>query len=243
MESYFVSNGDVIVHVLDNGASGKGARPLLVLGGVWESAERAIPLLSGLGSRALALSFRGRGLSSTPKKGYGLDGHLSDIEAVVRHSGLKEYCVLGFSRGASYALGWSLSNQKDMRGLILVDQPPVHIRPGEGYAEYWANLVYQGVPVINFMRREALDGLERDAEDIDFSSRLGELDIPVALFVGGNKDAAIPSSIDDEALGLYKQRVAHLKIVEFSGSGHMIPDEERQKYVEETASFLKSLNG
>lgn len=41
MESYFVSNGDVIVHVLDNGAAGGEAPPLLVLGGVWESAEGA----------------------------------------------------------------------------------------------------------------------------------------------------------------------------------------------------------
>lgn len=196
MESYFADNGDVKVHVLDNGAAGAGAPPLLVLGGVWESAERAIPLLSGIKSRALALSFRGRGLSSAPKKGYGLGGHLSDIEAVVKRSGLKEYCVLGFSRGASYALGWSLSNQKDMRGLILVDQPPVHIRPAPGYADYWANLNYLGVPVLNFMRREALDGLERDAEEIDFSSSLGELDIPVALFAGKNKDAVIPSNID-----------------------------------------------
>lgn len=129
-----------------------------------------------------------------------------------------------------------------MRGLILVDQPPVHMRPAPGYADYWANLIYRGVPVLNFMRREALDGLERDAEDVDFSSRLGELNIPVALFVGRNKGSSIPSNVEDEALELYKFKLPRLKTVEFNNSGHMIPDDERQKYVEETELFLECID-
>jgi pimeloyl-ACP methyl ester carboxylesterase len=97
----------------------------------WEPAERTIPILSGLSSHVVALSLRGRGLSSTPEVGYDLSDHLSDIETVVKHCQLKNYCVLGFSRGASYALGWSLKNQQNMSGMILVDQPPIHSKQSQ----------------------------------------------------------------------------------------------------------------
>lgn len=241
MKSYFVNNGPVKIHVLESEGGSCGHPPLLVIGGLWEPAERAMPILSELPGRVVALSFRGRGLSSTPDSGYGLDGHLSDVEAVVRHCGLSDYCVLGFSRGASYALGWSLKNQRDMRGLILVDQPPVHVRPGPGYVEFWSSLVYLGVPILNFMRRSALEGLERDAEEIDFSPRLPELRLPVAFFAGRNAEAGIPSEITVEILNRYRQAIPRLAVVEFGLSGHMIPDEEQEKYVSEIASFLGGL--
>lgn len=240
MKSLFADNGPVKVHALDNEAASK-LPPLLVIGGLWESAERALPVLCGLGSRAVALSLRGRGLSSTPAAGYNLQGHLSDVSAVVQHVGLKDYCVLGFSRGASYALGWALEHQNEMSGLILVDQPPVHTKPGPGYVDYWSGLVYLGVPILNFMRPEALKGLERDAEDMDFSPRLAELKLPVAFFAGRSRKAAIQSNVTDEDISNYKRSLESLEVVEFERSGHMIPDEEQQKYVEEIASFLKKI--
>lgn len=241
MKSYFVHNGSVIIHVLEEGTASADTPSLLVIGGLWEPAERAIPVLSGLSCHVFAFSFRGRGLSSTPESGYDLDDHLSDIDAVVKHCRLQNYCVLGFSRGASYALGWSLKNQKDMCGLILVDQPPVHLKPGPGYVELWSGLVYLGVPVLNFMRRSALEGIAREAAQVDFSSQLPQLKIPTAFFTGRNKEAEIKSDITDEILQLYKQSVPSFEIIEFEKSGHMIPDEEQQKYIAEIDSFIKKM--
>ena len=96
MRSFFVANGPVHLHVLENGIPSPNIPSLLVIGGLWEPAERAIPLLSRLTGHVVALSFRGRGLSSTPSSGYGLDEHLSDIRAVVEHCRLEHYCALGF---------------------------------------------------------------------------------------------------------------------------------------------------
>jgi pimeloyl-ACP methyl ester carboxylesterase len=128
-----------------------------------------------------------------------------------------------------------------MSGLILVDQPPVHVKPGPGYVDFWSSLVYLGVPILNFMRRAALEGLERDAENIDFSARLTELAIPAAFFVGRNKESNIPSEISDEILAIYKRAIPQIGIVDFLQSGHMIPDAEQEKYVREIASFLDRL--
>jgi pimeloyl-ACP methyl ester carboxylesterase len=238
VRSTFAHNGEVAVHVLDNGGDGHATPPLLVIGGLWEPAERALPLLSGLPGRVVAPSLRGRGLSSTPATGYDLEEHLSDVAAAVAHCGLTGYCVLGFSRGASYALGWSLLHHDEMAGLILVDQPPEHQRPTPGYVEFWSRFVYLGVPVLNFMRRSALEGLAREARQIDFVSRLPDLRIPVSIFAGRNRAAAIPSDLTDAALQAYAAALPACEVVEFARSGHMIPDEEQAKYVDSVAAFL-----
>jgi pimeloyl-ACP methyl ester carboxylesterase len=241
MKSYFVHNGPVKIHVLESGAASSKTPSLLVITGIWEPAERAIPILSGVTSHVVTLSLRGRGLSSTPEIGYGLEDHLSDIEAVAKHCKLQSYCVLGFSRGASYALGWSLQNQQDMSGLIIGDQPPVHNKLSPELVEFWAGIEYLGVPILNFMRRTAIEGLCKDAEQIDFSAQLSQLKIPVALFIGRNKESKIPSNISDETLQLYKKDLPSCEVVEFSKSGHMIPDDEPERYIEEITSFINKL--
>jgi pimeloyl-ACP methyl ester carboxylesterase len=241
MKSFFVHNGPVKIHVLENGVYSSKTPSLLVISGLWEPAERAIPVLSGILSHVVTLSLRGRGLSSTPETGYSIDDHLSDIQAVVSHCKLKNYCVLGFSRGASYALGWSLKNQQNMCGLIIGDQPPIHTKLSPENVQFWCSLEYLGVPILNFMRREAIEGLGKEAKEIDFSSKISQLKIPVTLFVGRGKESKIPSDILDETLQLYKKEIPSCEVVEFSKSGHMIPDEEPEKYIEKIASFINKI--
>lgn len=240
MKSFYVQNGSVSLHVLETGEAGQGGPSLLIVGGIWESAERAIPLLTALSGHAVAFSFRGRGNSSTPEAGYGLNDHLSDIETVVKHCGLDDYWVLGFSRGGGYTLAWGLENQQHMRGLIVVDQPPVHEALSSQKVKFWKNLVYQEVPVTEYMRIRAFEGLGKEAKEISFLSRLPELNIPVTVFVGRNNNSRIKSDLTDSMLDEYIKLIPSCKIVVFHHSGHMIPDEEREKYIEEVRLVLKS---
>lgn len=240
MKSFYVHNGSVRLHVLEKGKASKGGTSLLIVGGIWESAERAIPLLNGLSGHVVAFSFRGRGLSSTPETGYTLADHLSDINTVVKHCGLHEYWMLGFSRGGGYALAWSLENQRQMKGLIVVDQPPIHGSLSASKVAFWSNLVYQGVPITDFMRIRAIEGLGEEAEEVSFLSRLPELDIPVTIFVGRSKDSEIGSDVTDIMLDEYIRSISSCKIVIFHHSGHMIPDEEREKYIEELQLVLNN---
>jgi pimeloyl-ACP methyl ester carboxylesterase len=240
MKSFFVRNDKVYINVLDNEVDCKDKPTLLVIGGIWESAERALPLLSGISSHVVALSFRGRGLSSTPNTGYDLSDHISDIEAVVNHYGLKAYCVLGFSRGGAYALEWTLRDQDNMNGLIIVDQPPRHEALDAEKSNLWSTLIYRGIPVTNFIRHSAVEGLAREAKEIDFTSKLGLIQIPVTIFVGRGSDTNIPSDISEETLRKYKTQIAHCKVVEFGQSGHMIPDEQREKYIEQVNQFIRN---
>lgn len=238
MKSYFVHNAEVALHVLEKGEASVKAPSLLVINGLWEPAERAIPLLAGLPGHVVTFSFRGRGLSSTPEQGYDLADHLGDIEAVVKHCRLEDYCVLGFSRGAAYSLGWSLQNQQHMQGLLLVDQPPVHSSQSEQSVKFWSELKYAGVPILNFIRRAALEGLANEAREIDFAPQLSQLLLPVTLFIGRNREALIPSDISEDDLEKYNRSICSLRIIEFQESGHMIPDEEQEKYIREVRRWI-----
>lgn len=239
LRSYFIANESVLLHVLEKGERTPDKPSLLVINGLWEPAERAIPLLSGLSGHVVTFSFRGRGLSSTPQTGYGLDDHLSDIAAVVRHCRLDDYVLLGFSRGASYALGWALRHERELRKLILVDQAPLHRSLTPEAVEFWIGLTYRQVPILNYMRKEALEGLGREAEWVDYSPGLRDLSLPVILFAGGRKEGDIPSELNEEILRLYEEKIADLTVKTFPLAGHMIPDEATDAYIREIANCLE----
>lgn len=99
--------------------------------------------------------------------------------------------------------------------------------------EFWSSLVYQQVPLLNYIRREALQGMGREAREVDFSAQLPQLAIPVTLFAGRNPESMIPSDISDEVMEKYRTLVPCCTVVEFTQSGHMIPDEEQAKYIAE----------
>lgn len=128
-----------------------------------------------------------------------------------------------------------------MCGLIIGDQPPIHNKLSAEQVQFWSGLEYLGVPILNFMSHTAIEGLWKEAKEVDFSSEISQLKIPVTLFVGRNKSAEIPSDISDETLRLYKKEIPSFEVIEFSNSGHMIPDEEPEKYIEEIAAFINKI--
>lgn len=240
LKSHFVKNGENYIHILESGEYKEGSPSLLVVCGIWESAERAIPI-HNLDRHVVSFSFRGRGLSSTPKYGYDLDDHLSDIEKVVETCELSEYCLLGFSRGAAYSLGWYLRKETSASGLILVDQAPIHRSIPKESLEFWVNMIYQNVPIINHMRVSAFEGLCREAKEYNFSEDLERIKIPVSVFYGTSKNAEIPSNLSKEVREMYASRIKHVSFIEFEKSGHMIPDDESEKYLQEIERFIDSL--
>lgn len=240
MKNFFVKNGENYIHVIESGNPQKSDPTLLVIVGIWESAERAIPV-HNLDRHVISFSFRGRGLSSTPSSGYTLEDHLSDIEVVVQACGLNDYCVLGFSRGAAYTLAWYFKNRTDIAGLILVDQAPIHRRIPKENLEFWCNMVYQNVPTKNHMRNSAFEGLCRDANDHDFTEELDTIDVPVRIFYGTSEQSEIPSNLTEDIKEIYALRIKNVSFIVFELSGHMIPDDEPEKYLIEIEKFMNTL--
>ena len=115
----WVDNNGTNIHFIDSNFDTNQDLPFVIIPGLSESAEDYIPLLKILfPRRCIALTLRGRGNSDAPQKGYTLEDHISDIEAVIKHLELNAFILMGFSRGVSYTLGYTLTNSDSIKGLM-----------------------------------------------------------------------------------------------------------------------------
>lgn len=236
-------NGLVHIHYIDKAAScAAGAVPLVVSPGVWEPAERALPLCGRMTRRAVAVSYRGRGRSDTPATGYDLEDHVGDLAAAVEAAGLDRFALLAFSRGVGPALAYALGRLHRVAGLVIVDHPPIHFAWARGTAAVWKQRVYLGRPFTDFMRTAAFDGIEREARQVEFWEDLRRLTCPVLLLQGRAAGRAIPPEISEADATRYRALVPDLRVVGFEESGHMIPDEEPDKYLLVVEDFLAELD-
>lgn len=236
-------NGAVRIHYIDQpAASAAKTVPLVVSPGVWEPAERALPLCRGMSRRAVAVSYRGRGRSDTPAAGYDLEDHVGDLAAVVDAAGLDRFALLAFSRGVGPALAYALGRARQVVGLVIVDQPPIHFAWAPGTAAVWKSRVYLGRPFTDFMRPAAFEGIEREARQVEFWDDLPRLACPVLLLRGFAAPNPIPSEVSEADAARYRALVPHLRVADFPNSGHMIPDEEPDAYRVVVEGFLADLD-
>ncbi len=235
-------NGETRIHYLAKGHSSPDQLSLVASLGIWESAERAIPLFDTLQRHCIALSYRGRGKSDTPLTGYDLQDHVSDLAAVIEHAQLDRFCLLAFSRGVPYAIGYTLQHLDKVAGLILADQPPLQNKWPQGNAEFWKNLVYRGKLVTDFIRPLALDRIEQEARRIEFWDCLPRVECPVLIMRGLAATHAIPPDLSEQDSLKYQRLLKNVWEVGFEHSGHMIPDDEPDKYADTVGSFLTKLD-
>lgn len=234
-------NTNVKIHFIEKNYTPKSNLSLILSPGLWEPAERAFPLFDGLDCHCVSLSYRGRGQSETPLSGYDLEHHVSDLQTVIDALEIESFVMVAFSRGTGYACGFIEKYPEKVKGMIIVDHPPVHVKPYKGYADYWKNLVYLGYPVTKFMRPDALDSLEREAREVKFWGVLNQLNIPITVLHGISKKSKIPSDLSEEDILNYRKFIKNYCEINFEYSGHMIVDEELGKYRSVVNDFYKTI--
>ncbi|MGE5677304.1 MAG: alpha/beta fold hydrolase [Pseudomonadota bacterium] len=226
----WVNNRGISVHFLESYGGEEGYTPLFICPGLSEPAEDYINLMHSLAPRkCIAMSFRGRGRSDCPVKGYSLEEHESDIEAVVKHLGMKDFCLMGYSRGVSYTLAYAIKNNASLKGLIIEEYPPVHKKMSDG----WAEELYKAYPGYRLDRRAAI-GIERESVQIDFSSSLHIINCPV-LVMKGMKDS---SQLTGESADLYLNSIANCRVMTFENAGHDIQTDDFKSFLEAVKAFL-----
>jgi len=73
------------------------------------------------GFDVVAYDLRGRGKSSKPKTGYGLEAHIQDLQSILDHYQISNPVLLGHSFGCMIALRYALQNPGTVKGLVLLD--------------------------------------------------------------------------------------------------------------------------
>ena len=98
-------------------------RPILCVHGLTANCRSFDVLAAGLAPRhrVLAMDLRGRGLSEMPEKGYSIDYHCRDIDAVLDDLGLDKIVLLGHSLGAFITLTFAATRPDRTAAIVLAD--------------------------------------------------------------------------------------------------------------------------
>jgi hypothetical protein len=235
--SKHVDNNKVMIHYYDSiEKSDKELIPIVVCPGLSETAEEYIDLLEFVSlRRCLLLSFRGRGKSGTPERGYNLDEHISDIESVVQDAGIKSFHLFGFSRGVAYAFGFAQKHKEQIKSLILGDYPPEHRAMPQEWAEDYINNYLIPYNRAGNIRSKAVIGIQKESSQISLENKIG---IPV-LVARGKLEGSLISDTDMER---YKKMCCQLSIKEYTQSGHNITSSEKILFYRDTVNFLDGIN-
>ena len=122
---------------------GEGGTPLVVVHGGFGLASMFGELLDQLGvnRRVVALELQGHGHSADVERPFSWQSFGDDIAAVIRHLGLDQVDLLGYSLGASSCLRAAVQHPSLFRRLVLVSIPFAR--------EGWHPKVLQGMAGVN----------------------------------------------------------------------------------------------
>lgn len=232
------SNNDIMIEYFDSlEESDRLQVPVVVCPGLSETAEEYFELQKMLlPRRSIVLSFRGRGNSDTPDIGYNLAEHVTDIETVIKHTGILSFHLLSYSRGVSYALGYIERHKEQIQSLIIGDYPPEHRdMPNDWPEDYINNYLIPFNRTAN-IRPKAVWGIQKESTliNLDYLSLL----MPVLVCRGKLKE----SLITDTDLERYKKMCSNITIKEYFHSGHNLKGPEKKLFYNDIIKFLNQNN-
>jgi len=228
----WVDNKGVRLHYLDTGpAVVHGLVPILFVPGALGSAERYVREMESLHPRrCLAISLRGRGKSDAPEKGYTFEEQVTDIESLFNRTGLSQFCIMGYSVGASHAIEYAARNPHLIRGLILGDYkaryPPIR-----------ADWVEEALSFPGANPR-GVRGLQRESQEVILWNRLEKIQCPALVIKGGQPGSLLPP----EAAELYVKHLKDVIIVRFEDSNHELSKPNYERYIGTIKDFLQQLD-
>jgi len=234
----FADNNGVKIHYIDSESNDTFLTPLVICPGLSECAEDYLNLaLSLYPRRVVVLSFRGRGKSESPKKGFSLEHHIGDIKAVVKMAGLQRFCLMGYSRGVSYALGFGLENPDLLKGMIVEDYPAEHKQMPKGWADEYLSFSGSTYPA-NKMNPNAVLGIEEESNQLYYWNQLYKINCSVLIMHGSGSESLLTS----EQVDMYLTHWKNAKVEVFKDAGHDIQTENYDRFVEVIKNFLEVLD-
>lgn len=227
------------LHFLEASCPGGDREPLLIAPGTAEIAEDYRDLMTSLSDRqCVAMSFRGRATTGGPQLLYRLDNHVDDINTIANHVGLPRFALLGYSRSVAYVVAYALTHPDRVAGLVLGDYPPRQSTPAGDWPERMHASTTRGVPVASRMSLSTLQAIQRDADPMNLTDRLGELACPVLVIRGGKPG----SLLSDESAASYRDHLRRGEIVTLRDADHRLWLPSLTPYAEAIRTFLTRLD-
>ena len=230
----WVENKGVRLHYFDGDPKASSHLvPMVFIPGMLGSAEDYLQEMDSLvPRRCIAISLRGRGKSDSPQSAYTFGNHISDIEALVGELRLKSFCLMGYSVGVAYAIGYAVRHPDAVKGLVVGDYPAIY--PAFGPA--WAERVLSNHP--GLVKPHAVQSMQLDSARVALWDSLDGLTRPVLILRGGQQDSLLP----EEAVEMYQQHLHNVKVVVLEKAGHELSKPNYNGYIWSIRAFLESLD-
>ena len=207
--------------------------PLIYIHGAYGTAEGFLPEMEALSPRrCVAVSLRGRGKSDAPETGYTFHHHISDIEALVNHLGLRRFCLMGWSVGVAYSIGYASHHPKSVAGLILLDYPARH----PAFPPQWADRVLSD-PSLDW-KPQTVYAIQRKSAEVPLWDDLGKVQCPVLVIGGGQPEALLKP----EHIEKYRKHLPSAQIVVFNDSGHNVLKPDYDRFIRTLTAFLEKID-
>ncbi|MGH9715457.1 MAG: alpha/beta fold hydrolase [Candidatus Acidiferrales bacterium] len=139
------NSGDIQLYYEDHGS---GAPVVLIHGYPLSAAswEKQVPALLNAGFRVIAYDRRGFGKSSQPTSGYNYDTFAEDLQKLIKHLGLRDFALVGFSMGggevARYAGKYGTKGVS--KAVIIGGVPPYLLKTADNPEGVEAS-VFEGI--------------------------------------------------------------------------------------------------
>jgi len=238
---------------------GEGSPTTLLLhgwavpGAVWDPVLERWPAGSG---RVIAPDLRGTGFSSKPRDGYGLEDDVADVVALIDELGLKDFALVGHSKGGAIAQRVALERPALLRKLVLLCPVPAsgiplddgtigYFRslcgPREGLQQLIVSMTAKApdpallktlVESMSSVAIESLLGGFDAWRTANFGDRIADIKTPTVVIGGGGDQVLNPAMLNE----LVVDKIPGAKFQEIAGVGHYpqieSPDELTRMLVE-----------
>jgi len=228
--SRFAVHDGVRIHYRDWAGLDENAPPVVFVPGMTDVAADYDGVADVIGRRTIVVELRGHGLSDAPPKGYHLDDHVADIDAVVGDAvgPSSPVHLMTFSRGTAYTFGWIEQHPERVLSLSIGDYPAREIAIPVAVADSLLQKRWRGTLVSDRLDAAAAVGkfaASRDHPRWDLVAELAGGGVPVLVV---RSTATAPLNDDDWAC--YHELDAPIELVHFDDSPHDIFRPDRSRY-------------
>lgn len=139
------NSGDIQLYYEDHGS---GAAVVLIHGYPLSAAswEKQVPVLLKAGYRTIAYDRRGFGRSSQPTSGYNYDTFTEDLHKLIKHLGLRDFALAGFSMGGGEVARYAGKyGTKGMSKAVIIGGIPPYLLKTADNPEGVEESVFKGI--------------------------------------------------------------------------------------------------
>jgi non-heme chloroperoxidase len=139
------NSGDIQLYYEDHGS---GAAVVLIHGYPLSAAswEKQVPELLNAGYRVIAYDRRGFGRSGQPTSGYNYDTFAEDLHKLIKHLGLRDFALVGFSMGGGEVARYAGKyGTKGMSKAVIVGGIPPYLLKTADNSEGVDEAVFKGI--------------------------------------------------------------------------------------------------